>query len=184
MKSASTFGNSCTKRYAKKPIPHQTVCEKKLKQTQNFFDESTRVLEFGCETGSTALTHATYAEHMSCIDFSENMISIAKQKATLQSMVNVDFEVGTRESIDSAPRSFDVILGLSALQLIEDWQGAKEKVYSLLKPRWAFISSPPLSKPSLVVKIRCFSLSTFWINTTVNFFYTTRIRIFNDVPGI
>lgn len=143
MRNASTFWDSWAQRYAKKPIADQAAYEEKLKQTQKYFEKSTRVLEFGCGTGSTALIHASFVEHIRCIDFSENMIAIAQQKADLQAIKNVSFEVNTLESLEAEPDSFDVILGLSVLHLLEDWQTAIGQVYQLLKPGGVFVSSTP-----------------------------------------
>jgi 2-polyprenyl-3-methyl-5-hydroxy-6-metoxy-1,4-benzoquinol methylase len=143
MKNASAFWNSWAKRYAKQPVADQEAYENKLKQTQALFDTSHQVLEFGCGTGSTALVHSPYVQHIRCIDFSENMIAIAQQKTNAQSIGNVSFEVNTLETLDAKPQSYDVILGLSVLHLLEDWQGALEKVYSLLKPGGHFVSSTP-----------------------------------------
>ncbi len=143
MSNASNFWNSWAQRYAKQPIPDQAVYEEKLRRTQTFFGKSTRVLEFGCGTGSTALIHAPFVEHIHCIDFSENMIAIARQKADLESIENVSFEVNTLDAFDAEPQSFDVVLGLSILHLLDDWQDALKKVHSLLKPGGVFISSTP-----------------------------------------
>ncbi len=50
------------------------------------------VLEFGCGTGTTAITHAPYVKHIRAIDISSNMIEIAQRKADAKNIKNVTFE--------------------------------------------------------------------------------------------
>jgi 2-polyprenyl-3-methyl-5-hydroxy-6-metoxy-1,4-benzoquinol methylase len=100
-----------------------------------------KVLEFGCGTGSTALTHATHVAHIDAIDFSEKMIAIAKEKAMNQGVGNVTFRTATIEGWQAEDHRYDAILGLSILHLLEDKEAVLRKVHQLLKPDGIFISS-------------------------------------------
>ena len=99
------------------------------------------VLEFGCGTGSTAITHAPYVKHIRAIDISSKMIAIAQAKADESNIDNVNFE---RSSIDeySAPdRSLNVVLGLSILHLLNNKEEVIAKVHGILKPGGIFVTS-------------------------------------------
>ena len=69
--------NWIAKRYAKSPVKNEIVYQKKLQVTQEYFKPNMKVLEFGCGTGSTAIAHASYVNHILAADFSENMLEIA-----------------------------------------------------------------------------------------------------------
>jgi len=100
-----------------------------------------QLLEVGCGTGSTALTHAPLVNHILAIDFSEKMVELAEAKRVSAGIQNVDFECKTIETLNAPDNSFDVVLGLSILHLLQNWNATIEKIYSLLKPGGWFISS-------------------------------------------
>lgn len=100
-----------------------------------------KVLEFGCGTGSTALAHAPFVNHIRAIDFSEKMIAIAEAKRKAADIHNVSFECMTLDKLNVAENSFDIVLGLSILHLMKNWDETICRVFSLLKPGGLFISS-------------------------------------------
>jgi len=100
-----------------------------------------KLLEFGCGTGSTALTHASLVNHILAIDFSEKMIEIAEAKRNSAGIQNVDFKCTSIESLNEGENSYDIVLGLSILHLLKNWNEMIQKVYLLLKPGGWFISS-------------------------------------------
>ncbi len=100
-----------------------------------------QVLEFGCGTGSTAIIHADYVKYIRAIDISVNMIAIAKGKAEAQNINNVTFEQLTIEELDVEDCTYDAVLGLSILHLLENKKYAIAKVYRMLKPGGIFVSS-------------------------------------------
>jgi ubiquinone/menaquinone biosynthesis C-methylase UbiE len=75
------------------------------------------------------------------IDISPKMIEIARAKAERQSIENITFAVSTIERIEVADASFDVVLGLSILHLLEDKEAAIAKVHRMLRPGGVFVSS-------------------------------------------
>ena len=54
----SWFWDRLAKRYARMPVADQAAYETKLEKTRAFLRPDSRVLEFGCGTGSTAILHA------------------------------------------------------------------------------------------------------------------------------
>ena len=91
------FWDRMANSYSKKPISDEASYQRKLQVTQGYLRPDMNVLEFGCGTGSTALSHAPRVSHIQAIDISPRMIEIAREKAASQKLTNVGFEV---DSID------------------------------------------------------------------------------------
>ncbi len=148
MISPQKFWDKTAARYAKSKIRDQASYEKKLAITQQYFRPDSRVLEFGCGTGSTAMIHAPHVESILATDVSGKMLEIAESKVRAEGIENIHFERGTLESVSESlkltPESFDAVLGLNILHLLEDVPGAIARVYSLLKPGGVFVSSTAL----------------------------------------
>lgn len=130
--------------YAKRPVKDEASYQKKLKITQEYLRPDWRLLEFGCGTGSTAIVHAPYVEHILATDVSGKMLQIAEDKARTAGIENIRFERGTLESLTLEEGSFDAVLGLNILHLLEDVEATIDRVYQLLKPGGIFVSSSGL----------------------------------------
>lgn len=141
MTTSPRFWNWMAKRYSRQPIADEKAYRHKLDVTQNLLRCDMKVLEFGCGTGSTALIHAPLVAHIDAIDFSDKMIAIAKEKAKTQGIGNVTFQTATIEGWKAEDHSYDAILGLSILHLLEDKEAVLAKVHRLLKPDGIFVSS-------------------------------------------
>ena len=99
------------------------------------------VLEFGCGTGSTAISHSQHVKRIHAIDVSSKMIEIARGKADRENVENVTFEQSTIEQIHVPDQSLDAVLGLSILHLLENKEEAIAKVHQMLKPGGVFVTS-------------------------------------------
>ena len=141
MVQGAKFWDRLAERYSKKPVANEAAYQKKLEVTRGYFEPDMEVLEFGCGTGSTAIAHSPYVKHVRATDISSAMINIAKGKAAAANVDNVTFEQVTIEDIDVAVESVDAVLGLSILHLLEDWEGAIDKVYRMLVPDGVFVTS-------------------------------------------
>ena len=75
------FWDRIAERYSKRPVADEAAYQKKLQVTREYFQPDMAVLEFGCGTGSTTITHSPYVRHIRAIDISSKMIEIAKGKA-------------------------------------------------------------------------------------------------------
>lgn len=135
------FWDRIAVRYSKRPISDERAYRRKLAITRNYFKPDAEVLEFGCGTGSTAIEHAPYVQHLHATDLSAKMIEIARSKAAEQGVSNVTFERSTIEELSFPDESFDAVLGLSILHLLENKEAAIAKVHRLLKPGGAFVTS-------------------------------------------
>lgn len=141
MAPSPKFWDRVAKKYARQPVPDQAVYEKKLHVTRDYFRPDMQVLEFGCGTGTTAILHAPFVKHILATDISSKMLEIAEQKAREQQVSNVTFQRATVEDFPAENESFDAILGLSLLHLLENKEAALAKIKRLLKPGGVFVSS-------------------------------------------
>ena len=81
-------------KYAAQPVADQAAYEHKLAETRKRLSPDMHLLEFGCGTGTTALTHAPYVASIKAIDISNRMIEICRDKAKDKSIANVTFSPG------------------------------------------------------------------------------------------
>jgi ubiquinone/menaquinone biosynthesis C-methylase UbiE len=140
-KDPSKFWNGMAERYARSQIPDDAAYQKKLEITQSYFRPDMQVLEIGCGTGTTSLIHAPHVAHILATDISENMISIAKDKAAAQNVTNVTFQVSAIDELAVAEESMDVVMAHSILHLVEDRDAVIAKAFSWLKPGGGFVIS-------------------------------------------
>lgn len=120
-------------RYAKSPIRNMSAYEKKLAITQEYLRPDSNVLEFGCGTGSTAILHV---RDMVAIDISDKMLEIAEQKARDAGIENITFRRGSLEEVDLAKASFDAVLGLNILHLLEDLDATLARAGFFIEREW------------------------------------------------
>lgn len=144
MKESKEFWDRSAARYARSPVRDEETYRKKLRITQEYLRPDWSVLEFGCGTGSTAIIHAPYVRQILATDISDRMLDIAERKARDAGIENVRFEQGTLDSLDLHTESFDAVLGLNVLHLLEDVEGTISRVHGLLKPGGIFVSSTAL----------------------------------------
>jgi ubiquinone/menaquinone biosynthesis C-methylase UbiE len=139
--TSAEFWDRVAPGYSKQPIADTESYARKLAATQALMGPDMEVLEFGCGTGSTALEHAPHVAHIVATDVSAAMIDIGREKAALAGIDNVSFRQSGIEDFDAPDGSYDMILALNLMHLLEDRAAALKKIHRLLKPRGIFISS-------------------------------------------
>ncbi|HEY9204705.1 MAG TPA: class I SAM-dependent methyltransferase [Candidatus Methanoperedens sp.] len=132
------------------------------------------VLDCGCATGTVAIEIAGNVKKVHGIDISSKMIDAAKRKAAERKIGNIDFAQSTIFDERHKRESFDVILALNVLHLLEDTQKVMKKMNELLKPGGFVISSTvcmgekksflnilliPLIKIGIIPSMRFFKVS-------------------------
>ena len=135
------FWNKIAEKYAASPVADEASYQRKLETTRRYFRPGARLFEFGCGTGSTALAHAPHVAHIDATDISEEMIRIARHKAAMAGVGNISFEVASIEAVDVTDGSYDGVLAMSILHLVEDRDAAIAKAWGMLKPGGFFASS-------------------------------------------
>lgn len=141
MDRSAKFWNKIAIRYSQQPIADEASYQKKLKITRQYLRPEMEVLEFGCGTGSTALVHAPYVKNILATDISSKMIEIAKDKAEAQNIKNVAFKCMAIDDFCSADKTFDAVLGLNILHLVENKDEIIARIHNLLKPGGVFVTS-------------------------------------------
>lgn len=144
MKGSQEFWDKSAPRYAKRPVRDEQTYQQKLAITREYLRPDCSLLEFGCGTGSTAIAHAPHVRQIIATDLSGKMLEIAADKAKLAGVANIHFQQGTLDGLDLAAASFDAVLGLNVLHLLDNPDAAIDRVYELLKPDGVFISSTAL----------------------------------------
>jgi ubiquinone/menaquinone biosynthesis C-methylase UbiE len=141
MDQSAKFWDRIAERYSKRPVADEAAYQNKLQVTREYFRPDMEVLEFGCGTGSTAITHAPHVKHIQAIDISSKMIEIAQGKADAENIENVTFKRSTIEEFSVPDQALDAVLGLSILHLLENKEEVIAKVHRMLKPGGIFVTS-------------------------------------------
>ncbi len=137
----SFFWDKIAKRYSKQPVADEAAYQKKLEATRDYLSPEMELLEFGCGTGSTAITLAPYVKHIHAIDISSKMIEIAQGKAAAKDIGNITFKQSTIDDYNAGAGAMDAVLGHSILHLLDNWQEVISKVYDMLNPGGVFVTS-------------------------------------------
>jgi ubiquinone/menaquinone biosynthesis C-methylase UbiE len=135
------FWDKMAEKYSKKPVPSEEIYQIKKDLTREHFTPTSRVFEFGCGTGTTAISHAPFVKHIIATDISPEMLRIAREKARAAEVDNVTFEEWDVSSDHIPGADYDAVLALSILHLVEDLPGALAKCHDLLKDDGILVSS-------------------------------------------
>ncbi|WP_306015607.1 class I SAM-dependent methyltransferase [Oceanicaulis sp. MMSF_3324] len=141
MSQDKAFWDRIARKYAQDPIADQASYEHKLEKTRTCFTPDSRVLEYGCGTGATAVLHAPYVKELVATDLSDEMIKIARERAAEAGVDNIRFAACDVADLNEPNGSFDVVLGLNVLHLVPDRQSTIQQSHDLLKPGGAFVTS-------------------------------------------
>ena len=141
MSKTAIFWDKVADKYSQRPVPDEEVYRIKLELTQEYLKPDSRVFEFGCGTGSTAIAHAPFAGQILATDISERMIEIAQEKAAKAGLKKVTFDTldFNEETPDRAP--FDMVMAHSILHLMEEPERILKKTADLLEPGGIFVTS-------------------------------------------
>ncbi len=135
------FWDRTARGYAEKPVADEASYQRKLALTRQYLQPDMELLEIGCGTGSTAITHAPHVAHIHATDLSRAMLDIAQQKAVDAGVANISFEEASVEGLSVANGAYDMVLALSVLHLLEDPEAAVAKIHAALRPGGLFVSS-------------------------------------------
>ena len=90
------------------------------------------VLELGCGTGKNTEWLATHARHVTALDFSDGMLSVARRRITSPNTQFVQHDV--REPWPVAANSVDVIVGNLVLEHVEHLASVYVQASRVLRP--------------------------------------------------
>jgi len=134
------FWDRVAPKYSQQPINDTDSYNRKLAATQALMRPDMHVIELGCGTGSTALTHAPHVASITASDVSAAMCTIGRRKAEDAGIDNVSF---LQAGVDEVPedRVYDMVLALNLIHLLPNREVALGKIHRLLKPGGIFVSS-------------------------------------------
>ena len=103
-------------------------------------DFSGKLLEVPVGTG--VLTMPVYREqpdaNIACLDYSENMMASAREKAGAIGIKNITFLQGDVGALPFEDESFDIVLSLNGFHAFPDKEAAYRETYRVLKPGGTF----------------------------------------------
>lgn len=137
------FWDRIAERYATNPISDEVSYQRKLALTRQYLTPDMEVFEFGCGTGSTALSHAPFVRHIHACDLSPRMIEIAGRKAEQGGVDNVLFDTTPVEDGLAEAERWDAVLGLNILHLLPQWRATVSQAWTALRPGGVFVTSTP-----------------------------------------
>jgi 2-polyprenyl-3-methyl-5-hydroxy-6-metoxy-1,4-benzoquinol methylase len=150
-----------------------------IERTKKYLGPSAVVLDYGCATGSIAIEMASMAKEVHGIDISSNMIEIAKRKADERGIKNIAFTKAAIFDESLGKESFDVIMSLSILHLVENSAQVMDRINQLLKPGGVFISATPCLGErtflSVLMNTPIFVLSKIGLLPQIEFFSVSRL---------
>ncbi len=143
MNKAGGFWDKASKNYDKTEERFEYIHNKSRENTKKHLNVSDIVLDYGCGTGTAACEFANHVKEIHAIDTSSQMIELAKKKAAMNAIENVDFVQTNIFDERYKKESFDVILAFNMLHTVEDVHKIMQRIYELLKPKGLFISVTP-----------------------------------------
>jgi ubiquinone/menaquinone biosynthesis C-methylase UbiE len=165
------FWDRLARKYAARPISDMKAYEKTLERTRAWLTKDQTVLELGCGTGSTAILHAPHVRHITGSDISPEMIAIANEKLAAGGPANADFIAATPEDDRFQAESYDVVLALNFLHLVDDLPATLKRVHGLLTTDGLFITKTPcIAEMGVLVKLALPFMRAVGKAPFVNFF--------------
>ncbi len=148
--------------------------QKIIEKTKKYINTSAIILDYGCATGSIAFEMAGVGKEVHGIDLSSKMIETARRKAEERKIQNVEFTHATIFDESLKQESFDVILALNILHLLDNLPQVMNQINQLLKPGGLFVSATPClgekTFVSILVNLPVFFLSKIGILPHISFF--------------
>ena len=155
MNKSAEFWDNASKNYDQTEERFEHIHTKTRENTEKYLNVSDIVLDYGCGTGTKSCELAHLVKEIHAIDISSKMIEIAKEKALVNKVENVNFKQTTIFDEKYKKESFDVILAFNMLHTVPDLQNVMQRIHELLKPEGLFISVTPSfrEKTSFLVSI-------------------------------
>lgn len=114
-----------------------------LKLVETLAPPQSRILEFGCGAGHTAVRMAQAGHQLVCVDVSNEMIEAARSSFTRAGKA-AEFQIG--QLSDIAPgdaNQFDAVVGMGVMEYIDNHDAALREIHRLLKPGGVCLLSFP-----------------------------------------
>ena len=160
---------------------------------KNFVNKDTIVLDICCGDGIFSFTSIKRGAHVTCLDFAEESINIAKERAKILNLINkVEFVVADAEKLPLHDKQFDIVTCVGSLSYLNINIFLNE-VLRVLKPNGKIVFLDSFNH-NIIYKLNRFiqvlrgirSLSTYrripdtnTLNTLNRYFTNTNVYYFN-----
>ena len=148
MKNTKAFWNKTASSYDKVEEKDRVVYERILTEMKSYLKPDFHLLDIGCGTGALHDQLSSLVEHIDGIDYSENMIQIAKEKASIKRLANVSYSCGTLAENSAIDKSYDIVTAFYILHLFENLESDLRLIKNHLSEHGYFISVTPCMKDS------------------------------------
>lgn len=115
-----------------------------------------KILDVGTGNGSLALALAELGHDLVGIDISEEMLSVAKEKAE-ERKLDIDFRIGDAESLSFDEESFDAVVSRVVLWTLLNPKKALKEWNRVLRPNgtvYVFVTNPDKRRGEIERKIK------------------------------
>ncbi|AOP36646.1 dimethylmenaquinone methyltransferase [Leptospira tipperaryensis] len=123
---------------------HRVWKNRLVKEVEKNLGAHLKVMDLCCGTGdiSVRLEHSPSVDHVTCVDFSENMLEIAKTRLQKEGEKGrVDFQVGDATQLKNFQNSqFDAVSIGFGLRNVDNLPKAIQEIYRILKPGGLFLN--------------------------------------------
>ena len=171
------FWDRLANRFDKRAGHFERTYNQTVENTQKHLHAGDIVLDYGCATGEVAIEIAGDVKEVHGIDISSKMIAAAKSKAAERKIKNVDFTYTTIFVEGFKKESFDVILALNILHLVEDTQKVIQRINELLKPGGLIVSATAcMGEKKSFINILIFLLTKMRIIPCMKFFEISELK--------
>ena len=156
MNKSEQFWDKASKNYDNTEERFEYIHSKSRDHTKKHLKGSDIVLDYGCGTGTASCEFADQVKEIHAIDISSKMIEIAREKAIVSKIENVNFDQADIFDSRYTKESFDVILAFNMLHTVPDPLKVVKRTHELLTPDGMFISVTPClrGKMSFLVTIQ------------------------------
>lgn len=140
---AEKFWDRTARSYDQEEKKDEDIHLHNVKQLKEYLQPSDLVLDLGCGTGLFSAELAPCVKKIQAIDLSSKMIELAKTKAKVQGLTNIEYTHTTIFDETLKPETFNVILACYVLHLVDDLPKVIERISELLTPDGILLSITP-----------------------------------------